>query len=410
MGTTQDRGVVLCDYTASLFNPYFIRDAIMNPAKVLFTFGTRPEAIKMAPVVQVFQADSAWQAKVVLTAQHREMLDQVMEIFDLSSDYDFNIMQKTQTLEFITSGVLQQFSEVIQQEKPDLIMVHGDTTTTYSASMAGFYHHIPVAHVEAGLRSYDMKNPFPEEMNRRLTDVLCQLHFCPTKQAKLNIQQEHITSQLLTITGNTVIDALMQALSHLRKPEDGQNTHQKKILMTMHRRESWGKPIESVARAVKTVCLENPDVQVLFPIHKNPIVRDSIFPILGGLQQVNLVEPMDYLNFIDAMSKSHIIISDSGGIQEEAPTLGIPVLLTREVTERPEGIASGVVKLVGTDTETVQQELIHLLRDEQYYQTMVTKKNPFGDGLAAKRILKQAKCWASQPLSDELKQLGEFEA
>lgn len=381
----------------------------MIPEKVLITFGTRPEAIKMAPVVQAFQADQAWQTKVVLTAQHREMLDQVMEIFKLSSDYDFNIMREKQSLEFITSEVLQQFSEVIQKEKPHLIMVHGDTTTTYSAAMAGFYHHIPVAHVEAGLRSHDMENPFPEEMNRRLTDAVCQLHYCPTKQALLNIQQENIRSKMLTITGNTVIDALKQALMHLPAKKTQGQDHHKKILMTMHRRESWGRPIESVARAVKTVCLENPGVQVLFPIHKNPIVRDSIFPILGGLEQVKLIEPLDYLNFIDAMRASSIIISDSGGIQEEAPTLGKPVLLTREVTERPEGIASGVVKLVGTDSAIVQQELTRLIQDEEYYQSMVTNQNPFGDGLAAKRILKQAKLWASQPLSDELKRLEDFE-
>jgi len=381
---------------------------MMKRNKVLITFGTRPEAIKMAPVVQAFQADEAWHAKVVLTAQHREMLDQVMEIFALRSDYDFNIMREKQTLEFITSEVLQQFSEVINIEKPDLIIVHGDTTTTYSATMAGFYHHIPVAHIEAGLRSHDLDNPFPEEMNRRLTDALCQLHFCPTKQAKENILQERITSRCLSVTGNTVIDALKQALSHIPTQKKRGNVSDKTILMTMHRRESWGKPIESVAKAVKAVCQANQDVRVLFPIHKNPIVRDSIFPILGGLPQVRLIEPLDYLSFIEAMQQSYLIISDSGGIQEEAPTLGKPVLLTREVTERPEGIASGVVKLVGTDTDRVQQEITKLIREEQYYQTMITPQNPFGDGQASKRILKQLKLWASQPISDEFVSLGEF--
>lgn len=386
-----------------------IYGGLMKTAKVLFTFGTRPEAIKMAPVVQVFRNDPGWNTKVVLTAQHREMLDQVMQIFQLSAEYDFNIMRDKQSLEHITSAVLNQFSEVIKLEKPDLIMVHGDTTTTYSATMAGFYHHIPVAHVEAGLRSNDLYNPFPEEMNRRLTDALCSLHFCPTEQARDNIHRENIQSQRITITGNTVVDALSQTLTHLEKPNRQQFSTGKMLLMTMHRRESWGEPIESVARAVKEVCLENPDLQVLFPIHKNPIVRDSVYPILGNMSQVHLVEPLDYLHFVEAMTQSTIIISDSGGIQEEAPTLGKPVLLTRNVTERPEGIASGVVKLVGTDADKVREELTRLLQDQDYYQSMTTKKNPFGDGLASKRILKQAKMWASQPIPEELASLKEFQ-
>ncbi len=388
---------------------YFIYGDLMKPAKVLFTFGTRPEAIKMAPVIQVFQADSAWDTKVVLTAQHREMLDQVMQIFQLSADYDFNMMREKQSLEFITSTVLNEFSEVIKHENPDIIMVHGDTTTTYAATMAGFYHHIPVAHIEAGLRSNDLNNPFPEEMNRRLTDALCSLHFCPTEQARDNILQENIHSRLITITGNTVVDALLQTLKQIGKPIQAPLSGIKLLLMTMHRRESWGEPIESVAKAVKAVCLEHPDLRVLFPIHKNPIVRDSVYPILGSMSQVQLVEPLDYLHFIEAMAQATIIISDSGGIQEEAPTLGKPVLLTRKVTERPEGIASGVVKLVGTDFENVRQELTKLLQDQNYYQTMTTKKNPFGDGLASIRILKQAKMWASQPISTELASLQEFQ-
>jgi len=382
----------------------------MNKPKVIFTFGTRPEAIKMAPVIQTFLRDADFTTKVVLTAQHREMLDQVMDIFKLQGDYDFNIMIQKQSLEFISSTVLTKFAEVLQTEKPDLVFVHGDTTTTFACSLAAFYQDIPVGHVEAGLRSDNLRNPFPEEMNRKLADALCSLHFCPTIHAKNNIMKENLKSKGIFVTGNTVIDSLNYVVDYINektlesKPKD----KSKKILVTLHRRESWGNPIESVAKAIREVVMENEDVTVMFPIHKNPIVRESIMPILGNLPRISIVEPLDYLSFILEMQSSYLIISDSGGIQEEAPSLGKPVLLTRVVTERPEGIESGVVRLIGTDFQTVKNEITKLIRDERYYQKMVRIRNPFGDGKAAKRILKETRSFFSLPVPDDLKNLGEF--
>lgn len=382
----------------------------MNKPKVIFTFGTRPEAIKMAPVIQVFLRDADFTTKVVLTAQHREMLDQVMDIFKLQGDYDFNIMIQKQSLEFISSTVLTKFAEVLQTEKPDLVFVHGDTTTTFACSLAAFYQDIPIGHVEAGLRSDNLRNPFPEEMNRKLADALCSLHFCPTIHAKNNILKENLKSKGIFVTGNTVIDSLNYVVDYINektlesKPKD----KTKKILVTLHRRESWGNPIESVAKAIREVVMENEDVTVMFPIHKNPIVRESIMPILGNLPRISIVEPLDYLSFILEMQSSYLIISDSGGIQEEAPSLGKPVLLTRVVTERPEGIESGVVRLIGTDFQTVKNEITKLIRDERYYQKMVRIRNPFGDGKAAKRILKETRSFFSLSVPDDLINLGEF--
>lgn len=381
----------------------------MKP-KVIFTFGTRPEAIKMAPVVQTFIQDPDFITKIVLTAQHREMLDQVMDIFKLTGDYDFNIMVQKQTLAHITSSVLTKFSEVLDLEKPDLVMVHGDTTTTYSCSLASFYHNIPVGHVEAGLRSGDLRNPFPEEMNRKLADALCTLHFCPTLHARNNLLKENIKSSGMYITGNTVIDALFQVVDFIKMnhPTPSVPSIRKKILVTLHRRESWGEPIENIARAIRDVVLDNLDVQVLFPIHKNPIVRESVMPILGGIPRIEIMEPMDYLAFITEMQDSYLIISDSGGIQEEAPSLGKPVLLTRAVTERPEGIESGVVRLIGTDYLKVKEELTKLIQNEAYYLGMTKIRNPFGDGKASMRILNHTKKFFSLPVNIAIKEFGEY--
>jgi len=382
----------------------------MDKPKVIFSFGTRPEAIKMAPVIQTFLRDPDFITKVVLTAQHREMLDQVMDIFSLRGDYDFNIMMQKQTLEFLTSTVLTKFQEVLAQEKPDLVFVHGDTTTTFACSLACFYQNVPVAHVEAGLRSFDLRNPFPEEMNRKLADSLCTLHFCPTIHAKNNIIEENIESKGIFVTGNTVIDSLFYVVNYLKEKtlESKRKDNIKKILVTLHRRESWGKPIEAVARAIREVVLENEDVSVMFPIHKNPIVRESVMPILGDLSRVSIVEPMDYLSFILEMQSSYLIISDSGGIQEEAPSLGKPVLLTRLVTERPEGLESGVVRLIGTDFQTVKNEITKLIRDPIYYQNMVRIRNPFGDGKASKRIIKETRKFFSLPVPEDLQSLSDF--
>lgn len=382
----------------------------MIKPKVIFTFGTRPEAIKMAPVVQTFLQDPDFITKIVLTAQHREMLDQVMAIFKLTGDYDFNIMVQKQTLAHITSSVLTKFSEVLEEDKPDLVFVHGDTTTTYSCSLASFYHHIPVGHVEAGLRSGDLLNPFPEEMNRKLADALCTLHFCPTLHARNNLLKENIKSQGMPITGNTVIDALFQVVDYLKENTSItlKNDSKKKILVTLHRRESWGEPIENVSRAIRDVVLENKDIQVIFPIHKNPIVRDTVIPILGNMERVEIMEPMDYLSFVAQMKDSYLIISDSGGIQEEAPSLGKPVLLTRGVTERPEGIESGVVRLIGTEYEKVKTELTKLIKDHDYYQNMTKIRNPFGDGKASKRILHHTRRFFSLPVSEHVKDFGEY--
>jgi UDP-N-acetylglucosamine 2-epimerase (non-hydrolysing) len=361
---------------------------MMKAKKVFFTFGTRPEAIKMAPVINTFINDNTFDVKVVLTAQHREMLDQVLSIFKINGDYDFNIMANRQSLEFITIEVIKKFSEILNSERPDLVFVHGDTTSTFTCALESFYKGIPVAHIEAGLRSNDIRNPFPEEINRKLTDNLSDLHFCPTKTAKDNILKENIKSKGIFITGNTVVDALNVILSISKIDKKIKvDKNKKTILMTMHRRESIGEPIASVSKAVRDIIDENIDCELIFPVHKNPAVRDIVFPILGNSERVQLIEPLDYFSFIKIMNDSYLIISDSGGIQEEAPTLKKPVLLTRELTERPEGISSGVVKLVGTDYKNVKRELNDLIRNKDLYNEMISGKNPFGDGLASKRIL-----------------------
>jgi UDP-N-acetylglucosamine 2-epimerase (non-hydrolysing) len=365
----------------------------MYKPTLLIIFGTRPEAIKMAPLVRIFQSDPSFRTKVIITAQHREMLDQVLHLFSIQDDYDFNLMKEKQSLESVTTGVLDELTKVIHLENPQLVFVHGDTTTTFAASLAAFYNHVPIAHIEAGLRSYDMRNPFPEEMNRTLCDQITSLHFCPTVQAKENIIQSHTQSSLVYATGNTVVDSLLWVVSHIQSNEPNllvdESPGIKRILVTLHRRESWGKPIENVCKALRDIAIQHSDVQVIFPVHKNPIVRTSVFSCLGDLANVQLVEPMDYIHFVAEMKKSYFILSDSGGVQEEAPTFGKPVLLTRSVTERPEGIQCGIVKLVGTNYENVHHELLSLLTDKFYYDTMIKPKNPFGDGHASKRIQNQ---------------------
>ncbi len=369
----------------------------MHKPTLLIIFGTRPEAIKMAPLVRIFQSDPSFRTKVIITAQHREMLDQVLHLFSIQYDYDFNLMKEKQSLESVTTGVLDELTKVIHLENPQLVFVHGDTTTTFAASLAAFYNHVPIAHIEAGLRSYDMQNPFPEEMNRTLCDQITNLHFCPTVQAKQNIIQSHTQSSLVYATGNTVVDSLLWVVSHIQSNKSNllvdESPGVKRILVTLHRRESWGQPIENVCKAIRDIAIQHSDVQVIFPVHKNPIVRTSVFSCLGDLANIQLVEPMDYIHFVAEMKKSYLILSDSGGVQEEAPTFGKPVLLTRNVTERPEGIQCGIVKLVGTSYENVHHELLSLLTDRFYYDSMTKSKNPFGDGNASKRIQNQVRLY-----------------
>lgn len=380
--------------------------------KILFTFGTRPEAIKMAPVISAFMKDDSFITKIVLTAQHREMLDQVLSIFNIKGDYDYNIMTEKQSLEFITTSVLNKFKTTLKEENPDLVFVHGDTTTTFASALSSFYQNIPVAHIEAGLRSWDIRNPFPEEMNRKLADSLSDLHFCPTKKAKDNLTKESIKSKGIFITGNTVVDALISIIKAIESDKssiDVGSENSKIILLTMHRRESLGEPMREVMESIKDVIIQNKDSKLIFPVHKNPYVRDIVFPIFKNVSRVELIEPLDYLSFIKLLKKAYIIVSDSGGIQEEAPTLKKPVLLTRKVTERPEGIESGVVKLVGTDSKTIKKELNKLLNDKDYYESFIAKDNPFGDGYASLRILKFVKEFFNLPINlEELSKLGEF--
>ncbi|HOW02434.1 MAG TPA: UDP-N-acetylglucosamine 2-epimerase (non-hydrolyzing) [Caldisericia bacterium] len=385
----------------------------LTKPKVLFTFGTRPEAIKMAPVISAFMNDDSIITKIVLTAQHREMLDQVLSIFDIKGDYDYNIMTEKQSLEFITTSVLERFTSTLKEESPDLVFVHGDTTTTFASALASFYQNIPVAHIEAGLRSWDLRNPYPEEMNRKLADSLSDLHFCPTKTAKDNLIKENVKSKGIYITGNTVVDALTSIIKVIERNNYSVNNRSgdsKIILLTMHRRESLGDPMKEVMESIRDVIIQNKDSRLIFPVHKNPYVREIVFPVFEGVNRVELIEPLDYLSFIKLMKESYIIVSDSGGIQEEAPTLKKPVLLTRKVTERPEGIESGVVKLVGTDSKTIKRELNNLLNDKDYYESFISKGNPFGDGNAALRILKYIKVFFNLPINSELlSKLGEFD-
>ncbi|NLI40235.1 MAG: UDP-N-acetylglucosamine 2-epimerase (non-hydrolyzing) [Caldisericales bacterium] len=358
--------------------------------KVLTIFGTRPEAIKMAPLVKLLKNTDGFEAKVVVTAQHREMLDQVLNLFEITPDYDLNIMKKTQSLTEITTKALIGLEEILGKELPDMILVHGDTTTTFVGALAAFYQRpsIPCGHVEAGLRSYDMQNPFPEEGNRLLTDHICGLHFAPTELSKQNLVREGIPENTIFVTGNTVVDALQQIKTMSKnmplpfEVREGERV----ITVTMHRRESWGKPLENVCMAILRLVREFHDVHFVFPWHPNPKVRGIISPILSGVERVSLIEPLDYKDFINLMGKSYLVMSDSGGIQEEAASLEVPVLLLRFVTERPEAISCGIVKLVGTKEEDVYNNASELLTDKTKRAKMIPSSNPFGDGHACERI------------------------
>lgn len=365
----------------------------MKKLKVMTVFGTRPEAIKMCPLVQELRRHpDTLEPIVAVTAQHREMLDQVLDLFGIVPDYDLNIMQGGQTLYDVTTRALTGLKEVMEKARPDLVLVHGDTTTTFAGALAAYYLQIPVGHVEAGLRTGNKYSPFPEEMNRKLTGAIADLHFAPTTTSRDNLLRENVDPAAIFVTGNTVIDALattVQADYRFDDPvvEEALSRHPRLLVMTTHRRENLGEPMRHVYRAVKDALAQCPDVAAVFPVHKNPKVREVVQAELAGQDRVYLTEPMDYQPFANLMSRASVILTDSGGIQEEAPALGKPVLVLRGTTERPEAVAAGTVRLVGTDYNAVRNETLRLLTDRSYYQSMAEAVNPYGDGQACRRIV-----------------------
>jgi UDP-N-acetylglucosamine 2-epimerase (non-hydrolysing) len=359
--------------------------------KIAIVFGTRPEAIKMAPIVKEVEK-RGMQPLVIVTAQHREMLDQKLDVFKIKPDYDLDIMKHNQDLFHVTSAVLNDIKPVLQKENPDILLVQGDTTTTFAASLAAFYLKIPVGHVEAGLRTWNKTNPFPEEMNRQITTRLTDYHFAPTPWAKQNLLKEDVKEENIFVTGNTVIDALLMIVDPNYKFQESPLNRidyagKKVILLTSHRRENFGEPMGQVFSACRYIVENNPDVEMIYPVHPNPNVRQKANEILAGVPRIHLIEPLDYRPFVQLMNKSYLILTDSGGVQEEAPSLGKPVLVLRTTTERPEAIDAGTGKLVGTDYQTIVREAQKLLSDTKAYKDMSTKTNPYGDGKAAERIV-----------------------
>ena len=366
--------------------------------RILSVFGTRPEAIKMAPVIQALQNDPQFDSLVCVTAQHRAMLDSALKLFSITPNYDLNIMKVNQDLTYITTTILQGLTSIFKKAKPDRILVHGDTTTTLATSLAAFYADIPVGHVEAGLRSWNTRAPWPEEMNRRLTDTICDMLFTPTNSSRKNLIKCGISDQNIFVTGNTVIDALI----HISRRLDQEHSLQKDlntqipqlssdkriILVTGHRRENFGKGFDRICDALRDLASRN-DIEIIYPVHLNPNVRKHVEQQLGNSNHIHLTPPLDYLPFVALMKQAYIIITDSGGIQEEAPSLGKPVLVMRDVTERPEAVEAGTVKLVGTDTERIVFEASHLLDDKNAYMKMSAAHNPYGDGTASIRILEE---------------------
>lgn len=362
----------------------------MNKIKIMTVFGTRPEAIKMAPLIKAMQQRPAeFETITVVTAQHREMLDQVLEIFKITPDFDLNIMHKGQTLNEITTDVLQKLDQVIAEAEPDIILVHGDTTTTFAASVAAFYRQKTLGHVEAGLRTWNKFSPYPEEMNRQMTDVLSDLYFAPTEQSKQNLLQENHPSDQIFVTGNTAIDALHETVQkdYHHSALDEIAAENRMILVTMHRRENQGEPMRQVFHAMKEVLDERPDVEIVYPVHLSPAVREVAHEVFADVKRVHLIEPQDVIDFHNLSARSYFIMTDSGGVQEEAPSLGKPVLVLRDTTERPEGVTAGTLKLVGTDHDQVKKEMLNLLDNKDNYQKMAEASNPYGDGHASERIL-----------------------
>ncbi|GJL65032.1 MAG: UDP-N-acetyl glucosamine 2-epimerase [Nitrospirales bacterium] len=368
-----------------------------NIKKVLTVFGTRPEAIKMAPLVHALTADRGFESKVCVTAQHREMLDQVLKLFEIEPEYDLNIMKAGQSLGDVTSGILLNLDSVLENFKPDIVLVHGDTATTFAAALASYYRQIPVGHVEAGLRTGNIYSPWPEEANRKLTSAICKYHLAPTSASRENLLREGVVSSDITVTGNTVIDALLWVKEKLDSDSDLAKDMQarfpfldstkKLILVTGHRRESFGDGFKNICQAISEIVETHDDVQLVYPVHLNPNVQDPVNAYLKGAPNVHLIDPLDYLPFVYLMTRSYLILTDSGGIQEEAPSLGKPVLVMRDTTERPEAVDAGTVSLVGTDVSKITEKVSELLNEETKYKEMSRAHNPYGDGFACGRIL-----------------------
>ena len=360
--------------------------------KVLTLFGTRPEAIKMAPVIaELSRRPDEFEIIIVVSAQHREMLDQVLNVFEIKPDCDLDIMRESQSLSQITCNVLRGVEGVLEKEKPDIVLVQGDTTTTFTSALAAFYHRIPVGHIEAGLRTHRKYNPFPEELNRHLTSVIADLHFAPTELAKQNLLREGVKSESVYVTGNTVIDALLSAAKleyefKITSLASLDFNNSKIILVTAHRRENLGSPLKSICFALRELALSDRKLEIVFPVHLNPKVRSVVENMLSGIENIHLIEPLDYVPFVQLMKRAYLILTDSGGIQEEAPSLGKPVLVLRSSTERPEAIQSGAIKLVGTEQHRIVENVRRLLDDRTEYEQMACSDNPFGDGRASTRI------------------------
>lgn len=375
--------------------------------KVMTIFGTRPEAVKLAPVIKNLEEfPDLFQSVICVTAQHRQMLDQVLELFKIKPDYDLNIMKPNQSLFELTSNVLLKLQEVLEKERPDIILVQGDTTTVFSASLAAFYLKIKIGHVEAGLRTFNKFSPFPEEINRKLTTAMADFHFAPTETSQQNLLKENIDTNTVYVTGNTVIDALFMTLDKLNKDKEQgllsdkvkeidqlceSLKDQRIVLVTGHRRENFGQGFENICLALKEIAENNKDVTIVYPVHLNPNVREPVMRITSDVKNIKLIEPLDYEPFVYLMNKSYLILTDSGGVQEEAPSLGKPVLVMRDTTERPEAVLAGTVKLVGTDTELLVKEAQELLNNKEAYDKMSKAHNPYGDGKASERIIEVLK-------------------
>ena len=384
----------------------------MGKLKIMVVFGTRPEAIKMAPLVLELQKQrETIETITVVTAQHRQMLDQVLETFNIVPDYDLDIMGKSQTLLDITSKILNQLDPVIKKEKPDMVLVHGDTTTTFAASLVAFYNQVRIGHVEAGLRTFDKYSPYPEEMNRQMTDDLADLYFAPTSESKANLLKENHPESSIVVTGNTAIDALKLTVQENYHHEvlDQLDPAKKIILVTMHRRENQGAPMRAVFGALREMVDQEPDIEVVYPVHLSPAVQEAANDLLGDHDRIHLIAPLDVLDFHNLASRSYFIMSDSGGVQEEAPSLGKPVLVLRDTTERPEGVKAGTLKLVGTDPAVVKSTMTELLTNEHLYLEMANARNPYGDGRASERIVQAIKHYFGQGEAAEEFHEGEKE-
>lgn len=358
-----------------------------SKTRILVIFGTRPEAIKMAPVIlELGRYPDIFDLVVCSTGQHREMLDQVLDVFGIVPDYDLDVMTTNQTLAGLTSLLISRLDALIGDVQPDIVLVHGDTTTALAGALAAYYHRVPVGHVEAGLRTHDKYQPFPEEVNRCLIDSIASFHFAPTQSAADNLRSEGLPEEHITVTGNTVIDALHMAIEKpCTLPIELDWKNRKTVLVTAHRRESFGEPLENICTALQRITARHPDTQIVYPVHYNPNVRRIVFDRVGGIDRIHLIDPLPYLEFVHLMARSWLILTDSGGIQEEAPSLGVPVLVLRDVTERPEAIEAGTVRVVGTDAENIEASIIRLI-DPEEYRKMSRVINPYGDGLAARRI------------------------